>query len=328
MIGFNLYMMKTERIGFLCLFTLVATIGCTKVDVKYPDPETESAIVITPSETMPAGTKYHLYDARNGTVTIFNAQPDGSLTARLPFGNYHLVAVNTDARGVEFKEMETFGAAAVYLKVLRSIGDSVPRTLVSQPDSVDVFSIDGIVVEKGKTAAYSATPHLLTQTVFLNMDLSKIQAEVTAISGSLNGVYAGVSLFSQNPVTANAATTAVYFDTASDSAAHTASPDTVSFRCFGLLNPTTAGSSYTNELQLTLTFAGGSHLNDTINLTEATAKALSSGGNPLSIDVPPINPEDLDDPGDPDDPDDPTPTHPTTGIEDWEDGGSYEETIN
>jgi hypothetical protein len=330
--------------------------SCTEVGVNYPGTvsvpgsETEREVVITPTPLaalqsgMPLGTKYYFYDAQSGKpvgfgdkVAVFEANRDGSFSGKLPFGTYCVLAVNVTARGAEFRGLdENFETASAYLEALASEDPAdASRRLVNQAEDVYVLVIDNLVVQEGTDAIrYFVTPRLLTRTVVLNLDLSRVTDEVMAVSGSLNGVFPAIGLSSQQPVTTGAATTAVRFGYSSRARAVPALYP-VSLHCFGLLNPEPAASGgslpasplYKSELRLTLTAsAGGSPLSFTVDATRAIAKGFSlsgSGDSPIFVEVV-VSPDDQDNP---DVPGDPKPTLPGVGVDRWKDGGRALEVV-
>lgn len=309
--------MKRNLFGLFCLPMLLLS-GCTEVDVKYPDPVpvpvSSGTVVVTPEPAMPAGTVYYFYDAQGNGLDVPNALSDGNFSGELPFGTYRLLAVK-EVGGVEFREMGRFDTASAYLSVVSSAGS---RTLVSQPaGEVLLLCVDRVVVEEGKTATYITAPAVpLTRSLTLNVDLSRVQGNITAFSGSLNGFYPGVILSSRLPITAPAPVTALSFPTGSSTRAALPGGNGVPLRSFGWLdpNPAVAGLPYVyrSELLLALTFSDRDPLVVTVDLTESLAGILSGG----HIDVPieedaPVVPDP-----------DPVPVNPGGGIDDWEDGGT------
>jgi hypothetical protein len=323
-----------------CQLLLVVLIlvfsACSEAEVKYPSVSgCESAVAIIPLTAISSGTKYYFYDAQGSQPVILDATgSDGSFRGQLAAGTYRLLAVDTGVQGVEFRGMDTFSSASVYLSALSAgVSPSAGLSLVSQPaGEVYALSIDVVVVEEGKSATYYVDPVSLTRTLTLNLDLSRLSDEIAAVSGLFNGVYPGVRLSSRAPLTENAPVTAVSFDTAGGSSrfvsrarsisrAHSVSRATtfaVSVRSFGLLDPgpasSSGGGSYKSELQLTLVTAGGRSLAVSVNLTEAISAGLSSGSAQIKIDVPIEDPE-------------PVPDAPATGVENWTQGGEIELTV-
>lgn len=305
-------MKKKQLIRFLFFASLIVWVGCTEVDVKYPggtepepvDPETESEVTITPTAAMPGGTKYYFYPVTGGEPTVLDARADGSLSDKLPFGTYRLLAVNADAEGVEFRNMSEYAAARVSLKS----GE--------QPADVYLLSIGNVVVEEGKTAAYSGAPTLLTHTMTLNLDFSASPETVTAVVGTLNGFYPGVSLASGAPVIADAATTTVAFANEVVATRANASAYPVTIRSFGLLNPQTEGYAYDSTLEFQVFTAMGTYP-VSINLTTGLAGEVDEFGNlPSGVQIPIA----VDDPT----PVDPIQSNPTGGADDWGTGGGQD----
>jgi len=312
-------MRRKQLIRFLCFVLLFLSWGCTKDQLKDPvspepdpvDPETESAVVITPSVTMPVGTKYYFYTSQDGEPVILNAREDGTLNSKLKFGTYRLLAVNADAQGVEFRNMHNVDDAGVYLKS----GE--------QPGDVYLLSIDEVVVEEGKTATYTATPRLLTHTLTLNLDLSTVSETVTTVLGTLAGFYPGVSLGNGEPVIADAATTTIAF--IGDLLATRANSDIypVTIRSFGLLNPLTEGNTYNSALELEITTDLGIY-SESIDLTSTITGGLDEFGNLPSGAQFPVIVEVTTNPEPEPEPEDPTKSTPNAGAEDWEMGGNHE----
>jgi hypothetical protein len=287
-------MIKRKLVWFACMFVLFGGLaGCTKPVIK-PTSETEGVVVVTPSPAMSAGTEYYFYSTLDGGSRFFNAGADGGLSGTLLAGTYRMLAVEADVQGVEFRGMNKFETASVYLKA--------GETQISE---VYILSLDEVVVEEGETTTQHVEPVVLTSTFMLNLDLSGFPSEVTAVSGSLNGFYPGMILSSQEPVAKGAATTVISFEATGGSTRATLFVATV--RSFGFHNPKPEGSGtplYTSELQLTLTFADGSSQTVTKDLTEYIAAMLLSGAAP-TIDVS-------------------IAVNPAAGAEGWKDGNNLD----
>lgn len=293
-------MMKKNNIPALLLaFSLLLAGACTEVDVKYPDggetpppvdPETESAVVITPSGgVMPSGTKYYFYDADGALVSALPAKADGSLDHKLPFGTYKLLAVDDDAEGIEYRGMNSYATAGVYL-TSGSADSRSAAAIMDAPGEVYVLRLNEVVVEEEATAKYTVTPSALTHTLTIDLELSGLTQEVISISGTLNGAYPSASLSTGKPFTAaveNAPATAVQFTAVYGEVTRSGDAGTypVEIRTLGVLNPG-VDAIYTSELSLVVTTADGESFASTSDLTEALSEAANEEGDlPLDIQL-------------------------------------------
>jgi hypothetical protein len=258
--------MKNNIIGtritrnVVCLLSIGLLLSCVKVDLTY---YRESLVEILPLPAMPDVTLYYFYDEEGVCLDTVSGSGSG-YRGKLGYGTYDVLVVN-EVPNVEFRDMDTFGTASVYLDALPA--DASPSSgpaLFYQPgDEMYALPLSSFVVEEGKDHTYSAVPVQLTHTVTLKLDLSRVAGEVVNIYGSLGGFSRGVNLSSRLPVKEVPAVD-VSFGASAGSTRAVSNETTreVRIRSFGLSYSVSPDGSYIYEgvLRLTLEFADGTSM--------------------------------------------------------------------
>lgn len=206
--------MKNVRFLMLALALGLVFTGCKDDD---NEPGTKSLVEVTPGgDGMPAGTVYYFYAKDADSPEKFNAASNGTFSGEMPFGEYALLGVNTDAAGVIFDGMGDFSTATVSAKV----ADLPSRTAsvgLEPVGDVYVVSVSGLTVKERETTKLTPTPKLLSQTIRLSFDVEEgLVDEIAAIGGEMNGVHSTVNLVTAQPTAdavTNCASTYVVFET-------------------------------------------------------------------------------------------------------------------
>ena len=279
-----------EKRWALCLLALpflLYSCGGGSDDPTPPGPDTEGSVAITPdvSTHRPGALTYHFYGT-DATTPYYKTVscPDGNFSGTLPLGAYRVIAVNP-ASGVEFRNMAMYDQAAVHLATATPASRADDFTMVSQPGEVYAVVLNEITVSSQGKASYAPAPDLLTQTLNLPFELSNgLEADVTAIAGTLRGVYPWVNLSTGTPASAveDCENTAVAFTAAGSGAQRSAR-----ISLFGICDPK-GGEAYTNTLYLTLTLSNGTTEELAIDLTDALTEAMAEneGSLPLDLEIP------------------------------------------
>jgi len=291
-------MNKPLYLPFLCACLFVLATGCNDDDNKQPTGPTHGPVTITPATAIPAGAVYYFYPADGGAAVNYNAVVDGMVSGELPLGTYRALAFSAGVESVEFRNLATFEGASVHLLPMDET-TGLP-TVMKPVDDVYVLTIDEVVVADGQEATHAPAPVLLTHTLTLNIDLSRLPFAVSEVTATLTGAYSGRVLATGQP-TADAAslasTTAAYSkwslpsirSSSGTQPLHPAATRnvlngtyTLTFRTLGMVDLSTTGQK--NLLQLTIptsitsTTDFNRDMTASIDVTPLFAAAADAGG--------------------------------------------------
>lgn len=239
-----------------------------------PDPDvTTGYVTLTPdwgSIAPCAGMRFYFYPASGEVVT--KDCPATGFSGDLEAGTYKVLAVNTDASGINFTDMASYATAAATL--------SAPAGRAAAWE-VSVLSLPELVVEKGGTVTRSVAVRALAKNISLSFVFSDVLG-VQSLAGSLPGGYNAVLLTTDEPT---AAAKAAAPDTyTAFSASLSGNTGSAVVRLSGMLNPAN-GSAYTNRLDLELTTADGKQHPLAIDLTAALTEVMDANGGTLPAEV-------------------------------------------
>ena len=167
---------------------LTAFPACTEIGLDYR--KEEGTVVIAPDWSAfacPASACYRFYAA--GSEEAVYESEDASaafFSLVLPVGGYHLLAYNTDARGVAFTGLEHRSKAEVRL------------TSEAQPGGIYSWSVDNVEVPLRSAVQHTPVPRSLVRQMVLHFRVTGME-EAMVLEGRLNGVYPSVFLLSGSP---------------------------------------------------------------------------------------------------------------------------------
>jgi hypothetical protein len=224
---------------------------------------------------------YYFYSQEGDTLCLSARSDDaGNFSGEFADGDYRVIAVNEQAADMGVQDMERVETA-------RMVGLTVsPRSRAVSPDGV-VWRVvvDSFRVHSGETVTLTPSPDPLTRTVQLDFIAAEyLQSRITAITGTLNGIYPSVDLFTGETAEAEKARSPGL------EAAYTAATDgdnpglwTATLRVLGLYNPGD-GSNGRSETTFTVTLDGESQT-ITKDLTEQISGTLAYYNGNLPIDI-------------------------------------------
>jgi len=262
----------------LCLF-LIAAASCKDDD--DPTPGTQSLVEVTPGgSNMPQGTVYYFYDKASGEFTKYDAATDGTFSKEMAFGDYAMLATNTNAEGVTFDGMDDFATATVTAISKVNEGNRSVTIYLQQPGAVYSVSEETFTVKEGQGTKLTPTTRLLTQTITISFDIEEsLATNIDYFMGTINGVHSAVNLTTGEPTTnavANSANTLVSFDTTTD-ATRASSKMSATISVLGLQKPDASLPDYTPTLDFWIMMKDGSYSRKNIDLTDALNDADLTG---------------------------------------------------
>lgn len=205
-----------KNVKFLMLALSIGLLfsGCKDDD---NDPGTDSLVEVIPGGSgMPAGTVYYFYAEDADSPEEFDAASNGTFSGRMPFGEYALLGVNTDAADVTFDGMGDFATATVSAKTA-DLPSRTSFTGLEPVGDVYVVSVPSLTVKESESTKLTPTPKLITQTIRLSFDIDdNLVDEIASLHGDMNGIHSTVNLATTEPTAdaiANCASTYVVFNT-------------------------------------------------------------------------------------------------------------------
>lgn len=265
----------------LLLPFLLFSCGGGNDDDPIPPPEppviTEGNVTITPQtgEGVLPALQYRFYNTDGKTACkVLSCDGKGNFSGKLPLGGYRVIAANTSASGVVFKDMDSHTGASVHLSPV--VDSRAGLTIVSQPGKVYTVMVDNVSIAEADNGTHKPVAVSLTKTIEITFTLlNGLGTDVTGIKGVLQGVYPSVSLFTNTPVSSveGCANVAVGFES---TGADTQRKATITL--FGICDPK-GGVAYTNILSLTLTMTNGETEELGVDLTTILSDAISGNQN-------------------------------------------------
>lgn len=176
--------------GCLLCSTLLVGISCTKQEVEYREPAGYVMINLSWEDNVtPAGSRFWFFPTDGGMV-ITKDGSDKGFQGTLPPGEYHVVAVNTDAQKVGFRNMDHYETAELY------VDDNQSKTdlCIGQPDNLYLStgdSSDILTVRDRDTVQMSLTAHNYIRHIHLLFTIDD-PTRVTACNGQLAGISSSI----------------------------------------------------------------------------------------------------------------------------------------
>lgn len=277
-------------------------ISCTKGDISYRiQPTVEGHVVIRPDMSHPnlSTLGYYFYPTDGQAPYIYSpCDGAGNFEGMLPVGTYHVIATNVIASGAGFYGMDRHHTATVYDKnlsgytpVSRSRSTLEEVTVGCDPIFTTLLD-DPLEVAQDGTVRHEPTPRNLTHTVTLTFRLTgALSARVTALAGTLYGLYPSVQLFSGETLEADinqSPNIGVAFTTIQDEEQEEDEDPAIirqaRLNIFGICNPQ-GGTKYQNLMPLNIEVAGKNH-SLSANLTDNLTDMLEHYQGTIPLDIP------------------------------------------
>ena len=171
---------------------LILSMSCTRRDLEIPP--TEGAVNISfdwqnlySDEDLPSGMGLYFY--RNDGVTETRNCTSGGYTGTLPNGTYQVLAHNTDATGVAYRNMDTYTGAQAYAT------SETKATYLLQPLHAYGIGLQGTLTITGESeASATITPVSFVRKAVLKIILTGEQSAVASCVATLNGVVETVNI--------------------------------------------------------------------------------------------------------------------------------------
>lgn len=181
-----------KLILLLMLFTIfVASNGCTRR--KLDTPSGLGVVNISfdwksllAGESIPSGMKLYFYGS-NGTVIIKDCIGAG-FHGTLPYGTYQVLAYNTDATGVAYRNLDSYAGAQVYTP------SYTKATYISQPSHVYGIGLGSLSVLSDQIINQIMTPVAFVKKAVIKFIITGQRSAVVSTRITLDGIAQTVSI--------------------------------------------------------------------------------------------------------------------------------------
>lgn len=272
--------MRVKSLGWLVVPVIVFP-ACTEKGLDYRSEE--GTVVIAPdwgASACPASACYRFYAADGAEIADDGAGASASaerFTAVLPVGSYHLLAYNTDARGVAFTGLDSRTTAEVRI------------TSDTQPGDVYSWNVDDVEVPLRAAVQYAPVPCRLVKQMLLHFQVTGMD-EAKVLNGKLNGVYPSVFLLSGEPSAQSIAAApetrtefTVTLTRAGNRGAEPAYTASADIRLLGLLCPEN-GAGYDCRLHLQLRNSAGEAYSTAVDMNGTLTDIINLYAGTLPVD--------------------------------------------
>ena len=258
-----------------CLLCALLSMGgsCTERDLEQRIPAGYVEIGLSwEGGAVPSGSRFWFFPVDGGEVIVRDASGDG-FSGTLPPGDYRVIAANLDAQHVDFRNMERYETAELY--VLSDETSSDP--CLCQPGNLYLCSGEEstlLSVPDRDTVKLTLAPRSRVRQVRLRLTVD--DPDVTSCSGLLSGVSSSIYCATGSCTGSPA------------SVGFTASPDanTGTFLAdISVLDLIRPGSDPTHLVELTLTRDDGTAVPVTVDLTEAIRTQIEGAGGALPDEI-------------------------------------------
>lgn len=263
---------KILKGSLLCALLSIGA-SCTRQDLEHRIPAGYVVVDLSWEEgAAPSGSRFWFFPVNGGEVIVREASGDG-FRGTLPPGDYRVIAANLDAQHVDFRNMERYETAELYV-----VPDETSADLcLCQPDNLYLCGGEEsavLTVPDRDTVKLSLSPRSRIRQVRLRLTVD--DSGVTSCSGLLSGV-----------------SSSIYCATGSctgrpASVGFTASPDggTGTFRAdISVLDLIRPGSDPIHLAELTLTLEDGTAVPVTADLTDAVREQIEGAGGVLPDEI-------------------------------------------
>lgn len=173
------------------LFCLLQTSGCTMRQLDVVPDDSQVSINfdwsnLYPGESVPTGMYLYFYGS-DGSV-ISKECTGSTFSGYLPKGNYRVLAYNTDAVGVGYRNINSYKDAQVYLL------SQTKATFLSQPVHVYGIGLDSLTVTSNEPLNTRLKPANLVRRVDVQVTVTGNKSAVGSCVSTLNGINEAVNI--------------------------------------------------------------------------------------------------------------------------------------
>ena len=258
-----------------CLLCALLSIGasCTRQDLEHRIPAGYVVVGLSwEGGIVPSGSRFWFFPVNGGEVIVREASGDG-FSGTLPPGDYRVIAANLDAQHIDFRNMERYETAEVYVVPDETSADPC----LCQPGNLYLCSGEEstlLTVPDRDTVKLTLAPRSRVRQVCLQLNID--DPNVASCSGLLLGV-----------------SSSIYCATGSctgrpASVGFTASPDEnpgtflADISVLDLIRP---GSDPIHLAELILTLEDGTAVPVTADLTDAVREQIEGAGGVLPDEI-------------------------------------------
>lgn len=190
-------------IHFLIYSTIItvfmANPGCTN-ETPYGEVKGKKSLVFSlnwnenlfPGSLPPDSICFYFYPL-NGDKVITCISDCNQLKEKIPFGNYQVLIVNCDVQQLNFRNMDKYETAEVFLSNQTKSESILPEGDILYGASIEHFSINGNIPTQ-----HTIIPQKLVQHLFFTISIDKIH-KISECKGSISGMSTALNLSKKTP---------------------------------------------------------------------------------------------------------------------------------
>ncbi|MBP1593190.1 MAG: hypothetical protein H6Q12_208 [Bacteroidetes bacterium] len=182
---------KLIFLGAMIIYSFLSA-SCVRRDLEVPPTEGQVDISFNwknlfPGETIPAGMKLCFF--RSDGVTVVKECTGTGFSGSLPIGIYKVLAYNTDATGVAYRNTDSYSEAQVYAPSLTK-----GYNYISQPLHVYGIGLDLLTVSYNQDAVSEMTPVSLIKKATFQLTVTGDKSAVASCNTMLTGIVQAVNI--------------------------------------------------------------------------------------------------------------------------------------
>lgn len=258
-----------------CLLCALLFIGasCTRQDLEHRVPAGHVEIGLSwEGGAVPSGSRFWFFPVNGGEVIVREASGEG-FSGTLPPGEYRVIAANLDAQHIDFRNMDRYETAEVYVVPDETSADPC----LCQPGNLYLCSGEEsalLTVSDRETVKLTLAPRSRIRQVRLRFAVD--DPEIASCSGLLSGVSSSIYC-ATGSCTGRPAS--VGFTASSDEGMGAFLAD---ISVLDLIRP---GSDPTHLAKLTLMRGDGTTVPVTVDLTDAIRTQIEGAGGALPDEI-------------------------------------------
>lgn len=258
-----------------CLLCALLSIGasCTRQDLEYRIPAGYVVVDLSwEGGIVPSGSRFWFFPVNGGEVIVREASGEG-FSGTLPPGDYRVIAANLDAKHIDFRNMDRYETAELYVLSDETSADPC----LCQPGNLYLCSGEEstlLTVPDRDTVKLNLSPRSRVRQVRLKVTVD--DPRIASCSGLLSGVSSSIHCATAS-CTGHPAR--VGFTASPDEGAGTFRAD---ISVLDLIRP---GSDPVHLAEVTLMREDGTAVPVTVDLTDAVREQIEGAGGTLPDEI-------------------------------------------
>lgn len=257
----------------LTIFSLTLLLfGCIKRPLDQVNPDSKINVIfqwqkLNTGDPISESMKLYFY-GEDGRIFCKDANSKG-FSGTLPAQKYNVIAINTDAKGVVYENLDDYLTASVVASAVKTKSSEI----VEQPERVYGASVGDIIIIGGQSSNLVLEPIKYSKTINNKFVISGDVSELEKCQVFLSGLSRGFLLHNSELLTGEADSASVIIDDIKKDNFST------SFNVFGIF------PNANNILKLNFAFNNGSNESIDINVSEVLKKVEVAINITVYVDI-------------------------------------------